>query len=164
MRSTSFDRILIRSVINLAKLITSPGSAHGCNCAGAMGNGIAIAFRETWLLMYERYRELCRTGKFVLGDVFESADCETGIYNLGTQRTWRSRAEVSTVRISMALLKELQNDAEIFEIYMPRISAGLGGADWNEVKLMIESIFGDSPINTYVCEEFVPGATLQVGS
>lgn len=29
------------------------GFAHGCNCAGAMGKGIAVAFKQRWPAMYE---------------------------------------------------------------------------------------------------------------
>ncbi|MFS2027514.1 macro domain-containing protein [Massilia sp. CT11-137] len=145
--------------------VSSPQAfAHGCNCAGAMGKGIAVTFREKWPLMYARYRELCKTGAFVLGDVFEWTDGATRIYNLGTQRTWRSKADVSAIKISMTRLKKLLTDAEISEIYMPRIGAGLGGGDWNEIKSIIEWSFGESPIHVYVCEEFVPGAALQVMS
>ena len=44
--------------------------AHGCNCAGAMGKGIAVSFRERWPKMYEEYRRRCKAGEFKLGDVF----------------------------------------------------------------------------------------------
>lgn len=30
--------------------------AHGCNCAGAMGKGIAVPFKQRWPRMYEEYR------------------------------------------------------------------------------------------------------------
>lgn len=36
--------------------------AHGCNCAGAMGKGIALQFRNKYPEMYLEYKELCKTG------------------------------------------------------------------------------------------------------
>jgi len=33
--------------------------AHGCNCAGAMGAGIAVGFRTRYPAMYEEYRRRC---------------------------------------------------------------------------------------------------------
>ncbi|WP_090446003.1 macro domain-containing protein [Duganella sp. CF458] len=135
--------------------------AHGCNCAGAMGKGIAITFREKWPLMYARYKELCSAKRFVLGDVFEWTEGATKIYNLGTQKTWRSKAEISAIKASMEKLSVLLTSSGISEIYMPRIGSGLGGLDWAEVKPIIESIYGESSIRVYICDEFVAGAHLQ---
>jgi O-acetyl-ADP-ribose deacetylase (regulator of RNase III) len=142
--------------------VSSPQAvAHGCNCAGAMGKGIAVTFREKWPLMYARYRELCGAKLFCLGDVFEWAEGSTKIYNLGTQKTWKSKAEISAIKTSVERLSILLAKSGISEIYMPRIGSGLGGLDWADVKIIIESIFGDNPIQVYVCEEFVAGLHLQ---
>ena len=34
--------------------------AHGCNCQGSMGAGIAVTFRTRYPEMYEQYRALCK--------------------------------------------------------------------------------------------------------
>lgn len=34
--------------------------AHGCNCQGSMGAGIAKTFRARYEAMYAAYRERCR--------------------------------------------------------------------------------------------------------
>jgi O-acetyl-ADP-ribose deacetylase (regulator of RNase III) len=34
--------------------------AHGCNCQGAMGAGIAKGFRELYPDMYEEYHQQCK--------------------------------------------------------------------------------------------------------
>ena len=44
--------------------------AHGCNCAGAMGKGIALQFRRMFPQMYAEYQRMCRAGEFKPGDVF----------------------------------------------------------------------------------------------
>ena len=41
--------------------------AHGCNCAGAMGKGIAVSFKQRLPEMYAEYKELCRNGQFKPG-------------------------------------------------------------------------------------------------
>ncbi|MET1080209.1 MAG: macro domain-containing protein [Pseudomonas sp.] len=136
--------------------------AHGCNCAGAMGKGIAVIFRKKWPAMYSRYKELCKDGFFSLGDVFEWNDGITTIYNLGTQKTWKTKADILAIRKSLEELHRLAIDSGVFEIYMPRIGAGLGGLDWSDVKKVIESVFGVSSIQVYVCEDFLVGAQLQI--
>jgi O-acetyl-ADP-ribose deacetylase (regulator of RNase III) len=65
--------------------------AHGCNCAGAMGKGIALQFKTKYPKMYKEYKALCQEGLFLLGDIF-IYKYETGtIFNLGTQTTWRTK-------------------------------------------------------------------------
>src|SRR5262249_6706425 len=46
--------------------------AHGCNCQGSMGAGIAVGFRERYPTMYEQYRARCKAEprEFNLGDVW----------------------------------------------------------------------------------------------
>lgn len=43
--------------------------AHGCNCAGAMGKGIAVQFKSKYPDMYLEYKQLCKENKFCPGDV-----------------------------------------------------------------------------------------------
>ena len=38
--------------------------AHGCNCAGAMGKGIAVQFKSKYPDMYLEYKQLCKENKF----------------------------------------------------------------------------------------------------
>ena len=44
--------------------------AHGCNCAGAIGKGIAKEFKRPWPAMFKLYHHLCSEKRFQLGDVF----------------------------------------------------------------------------------------------
>lgn len=36
--------------------------AHGCNCAGAMGKGIALQFKLKYPQMYRLYKKKCMAG------------------------------------------------------------------------------------------------------
>ncbi len=134
--------------------------AHGCNCAGAMGKGIAVAFRERWPEMYEEYRRLCRGGEFQLGDVFVWEEGENVVFNLGTQKTWRTRAELWAVEKSLlSMLKEAER-RKLTEIGLPRIGAGLGGLEWADVRSLLERLADSSSVTLRVCETFVPGEVM----
>ncbi len=37
--------------------------AHGVNCAGKMGAGIAKEFKKQFPAMFQRYKQLCRTNQ-----------------------------------------------------------------------------------------------------
>jgi O-acetyl-ADP-ribose deacetylase (regulator of RNase III) len=75
--------------------------AHGCNCQGAMGAGIAVSFRERYPTMYEEYRRRCKAEprQFNLGDVFLwRNEQQPWVFNLGTQeRYWRGRASYEAI-------------------------------------------------------------------
>jgi hypothetical protein len=73
--------------------------AHGCNCQGSMGAGIATGFRDRYPAMYAEYRRRCKAQphQFNLGDAFLwKADDQPWVFNLATQEgTWRARASYS---------------------------------------------------------------------
>lgn len=58
--------------------------AHGCNCAGSMGRGIAVQFRKKFPRMYENYRCMCLDGTFQPGDVYDYDYGNGHVYNLAT--------------------------------------------------------------------------------
>lgn len=43
-----------------------PAVAHGCNCAGAMGKGIALDFKRRFPKMFTEYKALCKKVFFFL--------------------------------------------------------------------------------------------------
>ncbi|WP_255671108.1 macro domain-containing protein [Blastopirellula sediminis] len=53
---------------------TDVALSHGCNCAGAMGKGIAVEFKRRWPAMYAIYKKRCQDETFGLGDVFPWKD------------------------------------------------------------------------------------------
>ncbi len=131
--------------------------AHGCNCAGAMGRGIAVEFRSRFPDMYAEYKERCSDGRFGLGDVFAWTEDGTTIFNLGTQRTWRTKADLSAIEKSVTAMVRLAEQAEITAIGLPRIGAGLGGLPWAEVRGLLSKIGEKTNVELVVFEEFAPG-------
>src|SRR5579871_1100630 len=131
--------------------------AHGCNCVGAMGAGIAVEFRRRWPKMYQEYRDRCKAGKFNPGGVYMYAT-KTGlfIFNLATQPDLGG----ATIEAISDSLQEMVKMAKVFgvaQIGMPAIGAGLGGLDWAEVKEVIQRVGDSTPIELVVFEEYVPG-------
>lgn len=135
--------------------------AHGCNCKGSMGAGIAKGFRERYPDMYEEYRRRCKSEprEFNLGDCFLwKADHKPWVFNLGTQEYyWRCRASYQAIRESLDVMKRQADEEGIQSIVMPRIGAGYGGLSWNKIRPIVEHIFSNWPGKLYVYEEFIPG-------
>ncbi len=120
-----------------------PALAHGCNCAGAMGRGVALEFRKRWPDMFERYRELCRRGEFQPGDLFVWTTESRVIFNLGTQRSWRTKATPEAITRAVEQMVDYARRHDVREIAMPRIGAGLGGMRWHDVRGILEEVIPD---------------------
>lgn len=134
--------IMIRYIKN-GNIFTIDGIncyAHGCNCAGAMGKGIALQFRSKYPEMYKQYKKSCIDGHFILGDVFEYVSGNERIYNLGTQKTWRTHADLVAIKTAIGKMLTMASKSNVKSIALPKIGAGLGGLNWDSVKSAIEEV------------------------
>jgi len=135
-----------------------PALAHGCNCAGAMGRGIAVEFRRRYPRMFAAYRERCSEGRFGLGDVFPWTEAGITVFNLGTQQHWKTRAELPAVERALRELVRQAEAAGLPRVGLPRIGAGLGGLDWAEVRGLLERVGAGTAVELVVFEEYAPAA------
>lgn len=130
--------------------------AHGCNCAGAMGKGIALQFKRRFPAMYSEYRRRCAAGQFSLGDVFEWNANSILVFNLATQRTWRTKADLWAVEAAVSRMTTRATDLGIHRVGLPRIAAGLGGLDWaGQVRPLLQQIGDNAKVHLEVFETFV---------
>lgn len=83
--------------------------------------------------MYFEYKGLCNKGQFNLGDVFEYETNEGFIYNLATQKSWRTNATLDAIEKSFTKMLEMASVRNLKQIAIPKIGAGLGSLDWDEV-------------------------------
>ena len=130
--------------------------AHGCNCAGAMGKGIAVEFRRRHPKMYQEYRLRCRKGSFQTGDVFFWEASIPAVFNLGTQRTWRTKAELPHIRTAITRMIALAQSRGMTRVGLPRVGAGLGGMHWPDVRSVLEELGAETEVELGVFEEYVP--------
>jgi O-acetyl-ADP-ribose deacetylase (regulator of RNase III) len=137
--------------------------AHGCNCQGSMGAGVAKTFRQRYPEMYEQYRQRCKADPrgFNLGDSWLwKADDQPWVFNLGTQeRYWRARASYEAVETALKRMREQSSLEGIHCIAMPRIGVGYGGLSWKKVREIVERVFGDWTGRLIVYETYVPAET-----
>lgn len=133
--------------------------AHGCNCQGSMGAGIAKTFRERYPAMYDVYRTRCRAEprQFNLGDSWLwEEEGQPAVFNLGTQEQyWRGRASYDAIATALSAMRQQADTAGITTIAIPRIGVGYGGFSWAKVRTLVEAAFGDWSGTLYVYEAFV---------
>ena len=99
--------------------------AHGCNCQGSMGAGIATSFRDRYPEMYAEYRRRCKATprEFNLGDAWLWKDAgKPQVFNLGTQEgVWRARASYEAIEAALKSMREQAGREGITSIAIPRI-------------------------------------------
>lgn len=135
--------------------------AHGCNCQGSMGAGIATGFKSRYPEMFAAYRARCKADprQFNPGDCFfwPSTDSPS-VFNLATQEDYyRSRATYDVVRAALTAMRQEADSAGITRIAMPRIGAGYGGLSWKKVRAIIDDVFAGWPGTLYIYETYVEG-------
>lgn len=129
--------------------------AHGCNCAGAMGKGIALQFKNKFPKMYIEYKRLCKEGLFSLGDIYTYEYGNGIVFNLGSQNTWKTKADINAIESSLIKMLSYAQQNNILKIALPKIGAGLGGLNWNDVKFLINIVSNDYPsIDLFVVENY----------
>ncbi|MCU0323593.1 MAG: macro domain-containing protein [Chitinophagaceae bacterium] len=140
---------------NIFELEGITSYAHGCNCSGAMGKGIAVQFRDKFPEMYYEYKQLCKSNKFNLGDIYVFNYGNGFVFNLGTQQSWKTKAELTAIEQSLKKMFDYASNMGIDRIAIPRIGAGLGGLKWEDVKVIIEKISNQYPtIELFVVENY----------
>lgn len=123
---------------NIFNLQDIQNYAHGCNCAGAMGKGIALQFKEKFPIMYIEYKRLCKEGLFSLGDIYSYNHPNGIVFNLGTQITWKTKADINAIKSSLVKMLFYSQQNNISKIALPKIGAGLGGLNWEDVKYVLD--------------------------
>lgn len=132
--------------------------AHGCNCSGGFGSGVAGQIakkypyaREDYLSVYSNY---ANKGELMPLGMIISSDQPDGkiVVNCTTQLAYLPRgvchADYEAIRTCMARIKEW---ASIFEqsIAIPKIGAGLAGGDWAVIEQVLNEVFNDYDVTVY---------------
>lgn len=120
--------------------------AHGCNCQGVMGSGVALAVRDRLSPMYNAYMDRYHSVGLVLGDFSNTFDGVQWGFNLNTQYTFGNdgnrHVDYGAIRNSAKLLvRQVEKDIHRthydsigdLTIGIPKIGAGLGGGDWDTI-------------------------------
>jgi O-acetyl-ADP-ribose deacetylase (regulator of RNase III) len=114
--------------------------AHGCNCQKLMGAGFAKQVREQFENVYlkdqkDKRSPLERFGDFTVVDYFIDSK---KFYNLYTQ--FSPGPNFNYAAFEMSLTKMSMTLFDNNKIGLPQIGCGIGGADWDKVKEIIQRV------------------------
>lgn len=125
--------------------------AHGVNCRGVMGAGIAVEFRRRWPQMFESYRKRClKPGGMLPGDVMPWKH-ETGVvFNLATQPVPGPSAQSWMVAAAIGrMITEAVCDFGLKQVAIPEIGCGLGGLGRGQLAAALNP-YQDAPVGIVV--------------
>ena len=126
--------------------------AHGCNCQGVMGSGVAKAIREKYENVYEIYVLKHKTFGLELGDILPIRTTDGKIIvNCMTQENYGREniqyVSYDAIKACMDKINKKVLDWGVTEVAIPKIGAGLGGGDWNIIeKIIITAANNFTPI------------------
>lgn len=146
--------------------ITHGVVAHGCNCQGKMGAGVALAVKNRWPRAYNDYVEAVKSvrenrerllGHCQIVPITETEWSRLYVANCFTQlhygRLNQQYASVDAIASSLASAVDVANRFDI-PMYMTKIGCSLGGLDWDtQVYQVVEQIATSKSITIHVCEK-----------
>ena len=132
---------------------------HQVNCQGVMGAGVAKQIKDLWPRAYEEYKKFCETmiwnKQVPLGQalISETPDTAIKIAHLFAQEHYGRGGRYTSYDAFWQCLHQLRLILKPGEtVAMPkRIGCGLGGANWQVIRTMIEEVLGDE-FDVYIYE------------
>lgn len=121
--------------------------AHGANCRGQMGAGVAKIIRNLYPDNYTAYKDICKQNLLLPGGYFVYRENGHLVFNLATQYELGADARIDNI---VGSLETMANDfPELTHVKTVRLGCGIGGLAWEDVKPAIEAIDSDIEIIAY---------------
>ncbi|MDO8988958.1 MAG: macro domain-containing protein [Sideroxyarcus sp.] len=127
-------------------------------------HGLALQLRERMPAMYKDFRHHCQTKHPKSGELWGwvSADgrylvnlfTQDGAYEHGSKP---GHATLSHVNHALHALHAYAQKEKITSLALPRLSCGINGLDWNDVKPLIEKQLGELNIPVYIYSTYQKG-------
>lgn len=135
--------------------------AHGCNCIGGFGSGVAGQIAKQFPIAKDSYLYKYEEQGWQLGDVqfvvIENTSLWSSRYiaNCATQKEYYPRdkvhADYEAIRVAMQKVKEFAKMHDL-TVAIPKIGAGLAGGDWKIIEQILEAVFADYNVAVYYLE------------
>jgi len=116
------------------------------NTVGVMGKGLAAELKRRYPEMFKRYRDLCREGKFKVGQLWLWKGPDQWVLSFPTKEDWRQPSRISYIEAGLEKFVRTFEERGITEIAFPRLGCGNGGLDWEDVRPVMERYLADLPI------------------
>ena len=127
--------------------------AHQVNCQGVMGSGVAKQIKEKWPEVFEKYHYHVKLSQYnVLGDCqMVRIEQHKFIANLFGQKYYGQEnfryTSYDAIYDALVKLNVYMQERNCKSVAIPyKMSSDRGGADWNVILAMVESVFKNTNI------------------
>lgn len=123
-----------------ADILASPVQTLVCpvNTQGAMGKGLALAFRLKYPALYAAYRRACRQHVFEQEGMFVyEHNPERKILCFPTKHQWRNPSKLEWIIDGLELIVKKHGEWGITKLAIPAIGCGEGQLKWELVEELI---------------------------
>lgn len=130
--------------------------AHGCNCVGGYGSGVAGQLAKKWPDTRNAYLRQHNSHGWELGFVQYVDIGDKIVANCATQQNYVPRgvchADYDAIWECMLKVKDYAR-VKKFSIAIPKLGAGLAGGDWTKIEGILIDVFNDYDVTVYeLCE------------
>ena len=158
----------MREVTGDLLLSKAAAIAHGVAPHDDFKQGLALSLREQWPGMYKDFRHYCQTYNPKPGTLWSwKGPGSPVIINLFTQEPpdgHQSRPGKATIpnlnHVLQALKKEVEQQ-QVTSLALPRLATGVGGLNWDDVRLLIQATLKDIGIPVFVYATFKKGVAAE---
>lgn len=124
--------------------------AHGVNCMGHFGSGVAGAIKRKHPYVRNQYLSL---SEHILGTCqFVKYDNRVWV-NAHTQEDkgydGKAYADLTAIANCLIEINEYMQLYKLTTIAMPKIGCGLGGLEWDEVNILVDELLKDYEVYVY---------------
>lgn len=116
------------------------------NCVGVMGAGIALECRLRYPAMYERYVEICRSGKLNIGQLWVYRSEDRWILNFPTKKHWKYPSKEEFLKAGLRNFVDSYEARGIESIAFPLLGADRGGIDRSVSESILREYLDGLPI------------------
>lgn len=121
------------------------------NTVGVMGKGLALAFKKQFPHNYKIYKKACKNktidiGKLLLVSDFNNEsnlERKQFVINFPTKKHWRSPSKIEYIEEGLKDLVRVIETQKFESVAIPALGCGLGGLEWENVKLVLEKYLRD---------------------
>lgn len=111
-----------------------PAIAHGCNVDGLMGAGVAKVIRNLYPEVFPPYAAACASKFFTPGSMLPiQVNDSRWVLNMATQDRPGPHARLEWIEESLEAVYTFCEETGLEGFAIPRIGAGIGGLEWEDV-------------------------------
>lgn len=128
--------------------------AHGCNCAGGFGAGVALAIARKYpKVRGEYFKKFHSLEKWSPGDIqIVPVSDKQSIANCGTQKHYLPRGQDHfEYEAFVGICRELRDHCLTHNkrLAMPKIGSALAGGNWKKILKIIETELKDVEVHIF---------------